>query len=305
MADQPTLTMRQRTAIGVPPLLLRLALAVTFIWAGYAKIFGTFEVTEDNRAALVAAGVISDGSTDPVVPADPEGDTEQPEPPAEDPAEATEETPVETTADPGGEGETTTEPEETTTSPVEPAQGEPDPGEEPGFASLAGDGRVTLVSQSTEPQRVRNYNGLAMLMYGAGNPQPVEADGETTTPMALVPSTFASPPWPTRLALLAAVTELVAGVGLLIGLLTRVGGLSVAGVMAVAMWLTQIGPALQSGNTWLGFLPLNDPWNIATYSTFLWQLALMAAGLALVFSGPGTLSLDRFLFGRGGRDDED
>ena len=75
--------------------------------------------------------------------------------------------------------------------------------------------------------------------------------------------------------------------------------------MGMAMWLTQIGPAIQSGNTWLGFLPMNDPWNVATYSVFLWQLALLAAGLALAFSGPGTLSLDRFIFGRSGTADED
>lgn len=299
MAYQPNLTMRQRTGLSVPPLLLRLALAITFIWAGYAKTFGTFPVTEDNRGALAAAGVIQEAST-----ADP-GDIER-DTPAEQPG------PIDLVADPpeGGEPEPASEPEPSAepqqpeTSPVEPGPGSgEDPAEDPTLAGL--DTSITLVSQSTQSQKVRNLNGLAIVVHRAANPAPVEAEGETKTPMALMPATFGSPPWPVRLAWAAALTELIAGGLLLIGLFTRLGGLAVAGVMGMAMWLTQIGPALQTGNTWLGFLPMNDPWNVATYSTFLWQLALLAAGLALVFSGPGMLSLDRWIFGKSVADDED
>ena len=307
MADYPHLTMRQRTALSVPPLLLRLALAVTFIWAGYAKVFGTFAVTDENRAGLVAAGVIPEGPSIPQTPADP-----LPEPEPEPEPEPIEEPPA--------DGETDTP----TTSPIEPAPSDPDPAEDPveapiedpgedpiedpGVASMPEAGQITLVAQSGQPAEVRNYHGLSMIVFRAGNPEPVEVEGEMKTPMPLVPSMFATPPWPTRLALIAAITELAAGGLLLIGLFTRFGGLAVAGVMGAAMWLTQIGPALQSGNTWLGFLPASDPydpWNVATYSTFLWQLALLAAGLALLFSGPGMLSLDRWIFGKGVVDDED
>ena len=58
MAREVHLTARQRTALSVPPLLLRLVLAIIFIWAGYAKIFGFMDVTPENRGALVAAGVL-------------------------------------------------------------------------------------------------------------------------------------------------------------------------------------------------------------------------------------------------------
>lgn len=283
MADAPHLTVGQRTALSVPPLLLRLALAVTFIWAGYAKVFGTFPVTDDNRAGLIAAGVLPEAM---VTPAPPPAD--QPEP-APEPAPEPE-----------------TQPEPPATSPVEPAPGEPaeEPMDDPGATAMA-PADVVFVAQASNPDRVRNLNGLAVVVNRSANPAPVEVEGETRTPMPLMPATFGTSPWPVRLAWAAALTELIAGGLLLIGLFTRIGGLAVAGVMGMAMWLTQIGPAIQSSNAWLGFLPMNDPWNVSTYSTFLWQLTLLAAGLALLFSGPGMLSLDRWIFGKSGADDED
>jgi len=313
MADQPTLTMRQRTALSIPPLLLRLALAVTFIWAGYAKTFGSFPVTDDNRGVLIAAGVLPESSLDGSIrdegDAEPDALGDQPGPiePVVDPSELPVDDP-----EPGTDPQETPEPEQPATSPVEPGTGMGDtPSDDPTLASR--DASITLVAQAAQPDKVRTLNGLAIVVYGAANPQPIviqegeagQEVAEPTTPMALMPATFGAPPWPVRLAWAAALTELIAGVLLLIGLATRFSGLAVTGVMGMAMWLTQIGPALQSGNTWLGFLPMYDPWDVSTYATFLWQLALLAIGLALVFSGPGMLSLDRWIFGRSGTDDED
>lgn len=289
MAHAPHLTARHRTALSVPPLFLRLVLALIFIWAGYAKIFGTFAVDDTNRAALTAAGVLAQPT---LVPPDPEPEPE-PEPLVVPDVEPDDEPEVLPEEDPQDEPETT--------SPVEPAPtGDPDP-------LASGDSaRIMLVAQTqTTPDRVKNLNGIAMMLHTGAHPQPVvNDDGTTTTPMALVPDTLGSPPWAVRLAWAAALTELIAGGLLLIGLFTRLAGLSVAGVMAVAMWLTAIGPAIQGGNAFLGFLPQPDI-NMSEYKEFLFQLALFAMGLALLFSGGGMLSLDRWIFGKSVADDED
>ncbi|UYV12157.1 MAG: DoxX family membrane protein [Phycisphaera sp.] len=298
MAHDPHLTARQRTGLSVPPLLLRLALAIIFIWAGYTKVFGTFAVTDENRAQLVAAGVLPKGQTvpDPVIP-DPVDEEPVPEP---EPDLIPEEEPL-------PEENPASDPDPV--SPVEPAPQPEDPVAEPD--PVADDPtEVILVAQTQPaPQKVRKANQIALMLHAGANPEPVVAeDGTTSTPLAIVPQGLGAPPWPKYLAWAAAITELVAGGFLLIGALTRLSGLAVAGVMGVALWLTQIGPAISSGNAWLGFLPINDPYdpmNPATYTTMLYQLALLAMGLALLFSGPGMLSIDRFVMGRGRADDED
>jgi uncharacterized membrane protein YphA (DoxX/SURF4 family) len=290
MAHPPYLTARQRTALSVPPLLLRLVLAAIFIWAGYAKIFGTFEVTDENRPALIAAGVlgqptvvppVTETESAPIVPPDVEPDDE----PVDEPSIPDEE-PVD-------------DPEPV--SPVEPA-----PAGDPGPSAEAEPGEVLMVAQSQgSPTTVRMLSNIATMLHAGANPQPVvNDDGTTTTPMALVPDALGSPPWALRLAWAAAVTELVAGLLLLIGLFTRLAGLSVAWVMGVAIWMTAIGPAIQSGNAFLGFLPQPDLL-MTHYHDLFFQLALFAMGLALLFSGGGMLSLDRWIFGKSVADDDD
>lgn len=295
MAHDPHLTARQRTGLSVPPLLLRLVLALVFIWAGYTKVFGTFEVTDENRASLVAAGVLPKGQTvpDPVIPdpADEEPATEPDPEPAPDPIP-----------------EDVPEAEPEPVSPVEPAPQPEDPVTVPEPDPAADDPTELVFVAQTQPaaKTVRNANGIALALHAGANPQPVtDEDGTTTTPLALVPQGLGQPPWPKYLAWAAAITELLAGGFLLIGLFTRLSGLALAGVMGVAMWLDQIGPAIQSGKAWLGFLPAGGLANMGAYETLLFQLALFAMGLALLFSGSGMLSLDRWIFGKNASDDED
>lgn len=96
-------------------------------------------------------------------------------------------------------------------------------------------------------------------------------------------------PYPVWLGWLAALTELLAGGLALLGLFTRLAGLTLAGTMAVAFYLTSLGPFLE---TWVFSMAIPD------YTRFVAQIALFALAFGLVFSGAGALSLDRMLFGR-------
>ena len=67
--------------------------------------------------------------------------------------------------------------------------------------------------------------------------------------------------------------------------------------MLGAIWLTTIGPAIQSGNAALGFLPNNDTFDIAAWTPVFFQFTVLMSALALLFVGPGMLSFDRLLLG--------
>lgn len=281
--------MRKRDSAGlaIAPLFLRLVLAVVFIWAGLGKFMHTFPVQGEDAAILANYGVIpnpqapnraappidSDAGADPIVPAD-----EAAEPEAED---------VPTTDD-GPQ-----------------AMGEP-------IWGPMGTGSGLLVSrQSSAPTRVlataadfpeavevRGYAGLVLALHRAIHPG---LNPDDSAPLMRLwpdfdPSTEYDH-WPRYAALAAALTELIGGILILVGLLTRFSAFGIANVMLVAMWLTGFGPAIQSGSTRLGFLP-DYPWfGSDQWTLLLFQFSLFGAAMALVFAGPGTLSMDRLLLG--------
>lgn len=284
---------RDQIALTLPSLILRIALAITFLWAGTAKIAGTTTVSGDAAARLANLGV-------PFLPDDPPPPSDRAapvNPPPEDP-EATEPQPPQS------------ETPERDDEPLDdnPATDAADPGNDAQTErplALAGQARVIRVAQTTEspkvgsdfpePQRVRRVHTIALLLDMGVNPG-LTADSTPRTP--LLPSWVGRGRVPVYLAWAAAITELLAGVLLLVGLLTRLGALATLGVMLVAMWTTTIGPAaLQSSDAILGFIPnAADPWAPESYMTLLWQLALACVSLSVVLLGPGPLSIDRLVF---------
>ena len=95
------------------------------------------------------------------------------------------------------------------------------------------------------------------------------------------PYAFMRPSWLWMGA--AALSELIGGVLLFLGLLTRVGAFFLACTMAVAVF----------GVHW--------PMFFASDKGFEYPLALLAVSLALLISGGGIASIDLGLSGRGGR----
>lgn len=138
---------------------------------------------------------------------------------------------------------------------------------------------------------------ISLVLYKASRP-----DGQGRR---LWPGGLASPLMIRSLAWIAVLTEFVGGFLVLVGFLTRLSALGLAVTMVVAMLLTTIGPAVLSGDGFLGFLPqprMRDSaaWGMA-WMPLLWQWVMLMGALAIVLGGPGGMSLDRLIFGAPGR----
>lgn len=258
--------LRDRVGLNIPPLFLRVMLGIIFVWAGLGKVSNFVEVQGEEAAALANMGVIKG----------PSGSTKEP---AKEPVKE----PVKEPAKAG-----------------EPAVKEPP---KPG-ARLDARGGVVLVRQTegpytaadfSKPVRVRAVFGLAAALHSAGN---------VKDKLPLWPAALATGQWPIWLAWAVALTELAGGISLLLGLLTRLWSFAIAGVMVGAIWLTQVGPAVQSGKAILGFLPTYPAYGME-WMPLMFQFSLLAAALALAFCGPGRLSLDTMLLGGSAEGDDD
>lgn len=267
---------RTSVALNLAPLCLRLALAVTFLWAGFAKVAYRTPVDHPrDLAKLMEWGIIPAQSASLPGEAMP-----NPEEPVVTPP--TEETTPET--DPGVQ-----------TPPVDVPADEP-----PVEDTQPEDGGALPVRQENAPPRsveVKRVMGLALLLDRSANPG-VNDQGQALDP--IWPAALAKGTTPVVIAWVAAILELVCGAAMLVGFFTRLAALPLAGTMLTAMWLTQIGPAIQDGTALFGFLP-PGPFEMGpggyAYTALLWQFALLMSSLAMVLLGAGFLSVDRLLFG--------
>ncbi|MBL9031949.1 MAG: DoxX family protein [Phycisphaerae bacterium] len=158
-----------------------------------------------------------------------------------------------------------------------------------------------LGDAANPPKTLRALHGVSLSLYAASHPA---TDAAGKKPMPLWPAALGEGQWPVRLAWAVTLTEIGGGAFILLGLLTRLAALGIAGVMLGAAWLTQFGPAIQSGKTTLGFLPAHDTFDATNWATFWLQLSLLAMSLALALLGPGRLSVDHALFTPPRRDDD-
>jgi uncharacterized membrane protein YphA (DoxX/SURF4 family) len=119
---------------------------------------------------------------------------------------------------------------------------------------------------------------------------------DATNKIPLWPPALAQGPWPKYTAYTVTITELVGGALILFGALTRLSAFALAGVMLGAMWLTQFGPAIQSGSTQYGFLPDKSFFGPG-WEHLQIQFILFCVAMGLLFTGCGKLGLDCALFG--------
>ncbi|GAB5497515.1 MAG: hypothetical protein Phyf2KO_25950 [Phycisphaerales bacterium] len=307
------MSIRSSLALNVAPLGLRVALGLTFLWAGIGKIAHSTAVTDPRDQAILAdwgqIDAIPESFTPPEdedPPVDPgQGEPEQTNPiadidgdeqadtppadvevPSEDPGD--DQIPVDD--DPAVDDDGSTEDDGSAQDDDSDNDDTAEPVEDPGIMPVS-------YMQSADSVEVKRVLGLALMIHHAANPG-VDDAGQAKMP--LWPQALAKGSLPVVIAWIAAILELVCGAALLTGFFTRMATLPIIGTMLTAMWLTQIGPALQAGNAYLGFLP-SGVFEIGAggyaYTQLLWQFALACMGFALLLIGPGCLSIDRLIFG--------
>ncbi len=285
---------RDQVALTLPALLLRLALCAIFLWAGLGKILGEMTVTGADAARLTNLGVHltpppGTGSPADVPPAPLPENTPAPTRPLPEPPPPTE----------------LITPDNPAAQPPAPSgsAGDDDAGAAP--LSMRFDApRWIPVQLSRGPynaadfpgeHRVQRVHGVTLVLSKAADPG---LDAQSRPIPRTMPTWVGADRWPIYLAWAAAVSEILAACMLLLGVLTRLGALLVAGIMLQAMWLTQIGPAVVGRvPSYLGLLPsAADPWDPAAYQSLCFQVCCLVMALAVFFLGSGPVGLDRALF---------
>lgn len=165
---------------------------------------------------------------------------------------------------------------------------------------VSGDDAVVLTRLGAyEPEgdpTVRRLNEDALLIYRGANPGEDQSGKQRASTW---PSALAGGNAPVVLAWTGALVAIVGGALMFVGLLTRLWAALLMIAMIVALWLTQLGPAIQTGQTAFGIFPDRPLFNPAEWQGVIWPFTLFMAALTLVLAGPGAYSLDRAIFGKG------
>jgi len=297
--------MRKRDKLGLalPPVLLRLLLAGTFLWAGLGKIRSEEPVSAEQAAILANMGVIKP----PEAAATPDPGTPTAPLPNSGPAIKKDEKVPPKDGTQGGTGDERLKRDEpgitfAAYQPVAPSPGAPQKPEEPKTPPSATPGPSYTAKDFPGQMTTLRVNKLALMMYAGAHP---EVRGDGTHAPAFWPASLAGGRVAIVLAWCVAIAQVGGAAMLFIGLLTRFWSLILAGVMAGAIWLTAIGPAISSGHAILGFLPNYPAFGLVEWMPLFWQTALLICSLALALSGPGLLAVDNALFGRDKKIEDD
>lgn len=267
------MTFSQTAGYSVVPVLSRIVLCAAFFFVGYNKCFDDSVVyTPDEAKRLRELGVdvvpVSGGGSSAVTDVAWRQEIEtgtltgrRATPPPEAGGPET--------------GETAPPPDEETGAAPPPEEGGPaesqeeqaDPAEQPGDDAAA------------EPGTAKGMHRVTLMVDNAGWP----AD---------------SPLSPKLLGVIAAVTEMVGGAMLLVGLFSRLWALGLAFTMGVAFYLTSFSAIAATP------MPFDFVQNMGAFQSAALQLALFALAFGVLLTGAGGLSLDRLLFKRGGEADD-
>ncbi|MFZ4574374.1 MAG: hypothetical protein ACOYN0_08245 [Phycisphaerales bacterium] len=274
----------------VAPVFLRLVLGATLLWSGIGLLSAKMSVQGERAAILANLGAVP--QTTPVLPdttpapIPPPAATPSVPTPSKPPAPQTPEKPKDTGLE---------------LPPLMQTAPAPAPQEQPAAPT-----KTYTAADFPAPLEVARLHRVVLQIHDAASPA-ARADG--TTPSPLWPGAMARGRWPVVLAWGVSIATLVAGAFLFVGLFTRLSALIAALAVGVTLWLGMIVPAMISGTAQFGFVPAGGPWDLnaageSVHAGFSWMLLQAASALALLFAGPGYLSLDRILFPGGGRESE-
>ncbi|MBL0870116.1 MAG: DoxX family membrane protein [Phycisphaerales bacterium] len=345
-----SLRRRDKLALAFSPVFLRLALGVTFLWAGAGKFLSEKRYTPEECATLASMGVsiprtasapqgVTNPGTNqpqptsapgtnpalaPTVPIPDPPRSNQPknrqskpdkgEAPIRDVASASvsdSEAPIErsliayqpdqqTIGLPAAAAITgarqPNKPKPTGTQPSTPTTPSPTTGGGSGSTATPPPAPTTSSASNDYPNGavMRRLYDLALTMKRAATPGSVKGSSGT-----FWPSWLSGGSWPVVLAWAAGLTELVAGAFVLLGIFTRFSAFALVCVMLTAMWLTELGPAIQAGKTFFYLVPSREEgefFSVVVWQRWMWQFALICSAAALVLLGPGPLSIDHGVF---------
>jgi len=250
------------SASNVVPLLARIVLGGAFITAGYGKVFSqkTFTGKQAETIRVIEAG--EPGGDETVAAGawtithaswqDPAGGGQggPGQEGAQDEGDGADQDAGEQDQDQDQAGET---------APDEPDQQQARPQPEGAGAEATG-----------EPVTRRGLYGVAVILAN----QDMQFLADYAVPLA----------W------LAALTELIGGVLILVGLFSRLWGLGLAVVMVTAFYTTSLPNLMDPGyREWVSA-------SSANYNMLYNQLALFVLAFGVMLTGAGAVSLDRLLF---------
>ncbi|MFN8729748.1 MAG: DoxX family membrane protein [Planctomyces sp.] len=303
------MSFKQHIALSMTPMWLRVAIGLTFLWAGAGKLLVHVPFQGEPAARLANMGVAITPTASPAAPAT---DTA----PAATPPAPTISPPSQPLPEPSADR---TGPRSTNSPAKAPSKApprrnlptasaetenllpdgpipaarpttKPAPSSSPAAQPTASPSAIYLARDFPTPVTLRRVYGLALAID-----DDARVPANAKNPMALFPPSLATGSWPIRWAWLVAITELFCGAAVLAGLLTRLSALALAGVMVGALWLDRIGPALIREAAIFGGAEADAWWNPAAWGPMWWQFGLVLCCMALVTSGPGPVSLDAFV----------
>jgi uncharacterized membrane protein YphA (DoxX/SURF4 family) len=177
----------------IAPIFLRAALAVTFLWAGFGKVLETMPVSGVEAAALANMGVVTPEVAKPVKPAST--------------AAFFPSLPILALVQP-------------------PVVSEPKPDQAPPPPAA----KNYSAADFPQPIQVRRLHGITLMVLRAASPH---TDEQGTPRTQLLPSRLGDGNIPVYMAWAAALTENIAGLFVMVGLLTRVSALALAATMVM------------------------------------------------------------------------
>lgn len=239
------------------PLLSRIVLALAFTTVGFNKLFTPTEMVVP-ADSVVASFAMQDAPAEDAAPADDEAtETDAAAGPAFERVAFVQEAPAEVGAAVDAAADQAADIVDQAADGTDQAVADVT-GAEP--AATAGD--ITV--------RVRSLHRITRMCEEAGLPQAK---------------------W---LGWVAAVSEFLGGMFVLVGILTRFWSMGLAIAMGVAFYLTTMPTGV------LEMMPQEYATNIPNYNRAMLQIALFAAAIGLVFTGPGPFSFDRLIFASDG-----
>ena len=148
--------------------------------------------------------------------------------------------------------------------------------------------RAATASDFSSGTQVASVYSTAILIYRASQPE---------RGIRLWPPKIDTQPWPVIFAWAVAFIQTIGGAAVLTGTFTRFFSFMIGLVLLGSIWLTQIGPSIQSENAFLGFLPVHGTFDFAGWMPLGSLLALLLVSASLVCSGSGGMSVDHMVGG--------